>query len=404
MVKTLTQYRVFIASPGGLEPERRCFRDKLDKFTVHHAECRDVVFHPVGWEEALGSAGRPQALINKDLEQCDYAVFVLHDRWGSPTGSGHTSGTEEEWIIAEDLYKASKIRNIALFFKSVDPGKLRDPGLQLSKVLEFKKRIEDEKRYLFRQFETIDMFGETIEAHLARWLRDHEGQGAAIERLSLGHSPSSIAVSPSTPSGASGPGYQYWIDEAIRLVNETPPDGAGCLFCADRAILLAPDAVENARARSIKGSGHLAQGATDLALSVYDSIFHDLRSATEPALRVQFAKALFNKGVTLGTLGRGVDAAAVFDEVIARFGAASELELRQPVAKALVNKGFRLGTLGRGEDAAAVYDEVIARFGAATETELVEIVKQAKLNIGHWTSKPIPPASKKGKTRLTRQS
>jgi len=72
------------------------------------------MFHPVGWEDTIGGVGRPQEQINEDLKHCDYAVFVLHDRWGSPTGSGHTSGTEEEWALAEELYKATKIRNITL--------------------------------------------------------------------------------------------------------------------------------------------------------------------------------------------------------------------------------------------------------------------------------------------------
>jgi len=104
------------------------------------------MFHPVGWEDTLGGVGRPQALINDDLKQCDYAVFVLHDRWGSPTGGGYTSGTEEEWTLAEELYVENKIRNIALFFKTVDSRQLRDPGKQLEAVLAFKKRIEEEKR------------------------------------------------------------------------------------------------------------------------------------------------------------------------------------------------------------------------------------------------------------------
>jgi Domain of unknown function (DUF4062) len=101
-----------------------------------------VLFQPVGWEDTVGGAGRPQALINEDLKQCDYAVSVFRDRWGSPTGAGYTSGTEEEWALAEELYKLNTIRNIALFFKKVDARQLRDPGKQLEAVLSFKSRIE----------------------------------------------------------------------------------------------------------------------------------------------------------------------------------------------------------------------------------------------------------------------
>src|SRR3989304_2651120 len=106
MPRSLTQYRVFIGSPGGLLEERQEFRDKLIKFSAMHAEPRSVSFEPVGWEDTIAGVGRPQQLINDDLSQCDYAVFVFHDRWGTPPGGGYTSGTEEEWELAEKLFSA----------------------------------------------------------------------------------------------------------------------------------------------------------------------------------------------------------------------------------------------------------------------------------------------------------
>ena len=117
--KSLTQYRVFIGSPSGLEKERDLFRRTLEKYTRRDAEPRGVTFHPVAWEDTIAGVGRPQALINEDLKDCDFTVFVLHDRWGTPTGGGYSSGTEEEWEVAEQLYKETEIRNIALFFKEV---------------------------------------------------------------------------------------------------------------------------------------------------------------------------------------------------------------------------------------------------------------------------------------------
>lgn len=133
MPKSLTQYRVFIGSPGGLDVERECFRNKLEKFSVLHAEPQGVLFHPVGWEHTLGGVGQPQTLINEDLKQCDYAVFVLHDRWGSPTGGGYTSGTEAEWALAEELYKSNRILNIALFLKMSIPVSYVIPASSLNR-------------------------------------------------------------------------------------------------------------------------------------------------------------------------------------------------------------------------------------------------------------------------------
>jgi len=36
--KHLTQYRIFIGSPGGLDEERNCFKDRLGTYTALNAE------------------------------------------------------------------------------------------------------------------------------------------------------------------------------------------------------------------------------------------------------------------------------------------------------------------------------------------------------------------------------
>lgn len=209
MPKTLTQYRVFIGSPGGLDGERTSFNVTLLKYTRLNAQHRGILFHPVGWEDTLGGVGRPQALINQDLDQCDYAVFILHDRWGSPTGGDYTSGTEEEFAVAEGLYKANKIRNILIFFKKFDPRQLRDPGKQLQEVLIFKKRIEEGKQYLFRQYDASDEFAETLEGYLAHLLSDQEGtaSGHSAAGLVTGRTTISSSVANSPP--VVSPGFDY---------------------------------------------------------------------------------------------------------------------------------------------------------------------------------------------------
>jgi hypothetical protein len=96
--KLLTEYRVFIASPSGLDEERKSFRDTLETFNNVFAEPVGVIFYPVSWEVTVGGVGRPQELINQELRECDYAIFVFHDRWGSSPSAlpgKYTSGVEE---------------------------------------------------------------------------------------------------------------------------------------------------------------------------------------------------------------------------------------------------------------------------------------------------------------------
>jgi tetratricopeptide (TPR) repeat protein len=430
MPKSLTQYRVFIGSPGGLEGERQQFRDTLARYTERDAEPRGVIFHPVGWEDSLGGVGRPQAIINEDLAQCDYAIFVLHDRWGSPTGNGHTSGTEEEWTLAERLYEAKTLRNMALFFKRVEPRQLREPGEQLKKVIDFKNRIEAGKRHLFWSYGAPDQFCQGLEKHLAKWLRDHEGISSGQTAAGLVAVTAPAMDSAETPAAppAEAPGFDYWISRVEELLNAGPGhdhDYTGALFCAERANATAVSDLEWARAQNSLGVvqsrlnrlteaiasftevGERFKGATDAnrlawqarasvnrgltlgqlgrgedAIAVYDDVLARFGTAAELPLRERVAKALLSKSSTLVQLGRRQEAIAVCDDLLARFGTAAELPLRERVAKALVNKGLMLGELGRGEDEIAAYDDVLARFGAAPELPLREQVANALFNKG----------------------
>jgi len=65
--------------------------------------------------------------------------------------------------------------------------------------------------------------------------------------------------------------------------------------------------------------------------------------APEPALREWVAKALVNKGITLGRLNRSEEEIRVYDDVVRRFGDAPEPALREQVAKALRLKAVILG-------------------------------------------------------------
>ena len=126
-----------------------------------------------------------------------------------------------------------------------------------------------------------------------------------------------------------------------------------------------------------KGATLGVLGRSDEEIVVYDELIARDGARDELALREQVAKALVNKGVRLGVLGRSDEEIAVYDELIARDGARDELALREPVAKALDNKGFTLGVLGRSDDAIAVYDELIAHYSDAPEPALRNSVANA---------------------------
>lgn len=158
MPESLTSYRVFIASPGGLEKERLAFNDLIETFNKTDAIPRGAYFIPVGWEVTLGGVGRPQSLINEEVESCDYFVMVLHSRWGSSPDpednpGSHSSGTKEEYEVALKCHRAGDkpMRQIVAFFKAVDTAQMADPGPDLLKVLEFRKQLENTKNCSLRR-------------------------------------------------------------------------------------------------------------------------------------------------------------------------------------------------------------------------------------------------------------
>ena len=84
-------------------------------------------------------------------------------------------------------------------------------------------------------------------------------------------------------------------------------------------------------------------GRTDEEIVVYDDVVARYGDNSEPALREQTARALFNKAVTLGQLNRSDEEIEVYEDVVARYGDDPEPALREQVARALFNKGVRLG-------------------------------------------------------------
>ncbi len=108
-----------------------------------------------------------------------------------------------------------------------------------------------------------------------------------------------------------------------------------------------------------------------------DAVQYWLRASAIPtAAQSDIARALYNRGVSLGQLGRADDAIAAYDLVDARYASDTAPALRDQVAKALVNKGFALGQLGRTDDEIAAYDLVEARY--ANDTALRKQVAYAQ--------------------------
>src|SRR5680860_609219 len=146
MLSDVTCRQVFLASPGGLNPEREVCRSVYREYNESTALDQRSFFYVHAWEDVSGGVGRPQGRINPHMDGCDYAIVMFHDRWGSPTSKDgeYSSGTEEEFYRALALLGDAEreMRDVLVLFKDIDAARMRDPGPELKKVLDFRSMLE----------------------------------------------------------------------------------------------------------------------------------------------------------------------------------------------------------------------------------------------------------------------
>jgi len=112
--------RVFLACPGDLAPERSRFMRLLE--TVNNLRAHSLGFHlqAVGWERIIPSHGRPQALINEELETADLVVVMFWNRIGSPASpNSKDTGTLEEFNRARANFERHGTPMVCVFQKGI---------------------------------------------------------------------------------------------------------------------------------------------------------------------------------------------------------------------------------------------------------------------------------------------
>ncbi len=121
-------------------------------------------------------------------------------------------------------------------------------------------------------------------------------------------------------------------------------------------------------------------------ISVVDEMLHRYGDSTVPGVQEWCAKALVNKGVTLGEkLNDLAGAVVVYDGLLHRYGDSTVPGVQEQCANALYNKGWTLGEkLNDPAGEVAVYDELLHRYGDSTVPNVQEQCAKALVNKG-WT-------------------
>lgn len=192
---------VFLASPSDVAEERAIAEEVVSDLnkTIGRSLAWDVDLHK--WEDTSPGFGRPQAKINDAVDGCQLFVGLLHERWGLPTG-GFSSGFEEEFERAKTRRKEKGEPEIWIFFKAVHPERLKDPGPQLARVLEFRKIQTTLAEVLYKEVKDTATWRSELQTSLSSYLVN-----LALEGLKPSESEAPTATPTAQPSNvASGEG------------------------------------------------------------------------------------------------------------------------------------------------------------------------------------------------------
>lgn len=110
-------------------------------------------------------------MINEQLERYEVFVGIMWRRFGTPTGVAD-SGTEEEFLLAYESWKRTKLPKIMLYFceAPIPPPRSREELAQLTKIVEFRERIAQEYPQLSATYTDHAAFKDTFRPHLQRLL------------------------------------------------------------------------------------------------------------------------------------------------------------------------------------------------------------------------------------------
>ncbi len=172
MTQEIKLVRVFLASPGDLANERRLAYDAVTEINKTIAKRLGYMVDLVAWEDTAPGAGRPQAIINKDLDSCELFIGIIWKKWGTPPDNEgiFSSGFEEEFELSFLRRKNTGKPEMAMYFKQVASEILADPGDDLKKVLAFKDKLIKGKAILFNEFAEPSIFQRYVREKITEYL------------------------------------------------------------------------------------------------------------------------------------------------------------------------------------------------------------------------------------------
>jgi len=170
MPKTITKYRIFLASPSDLNEARVAFDDVIQELNLTFGKLNDISLELLKWETHSAPAislSNQQKIISDDLGD-DYDLFIglLWKKFGTPTDEAD-SGTEEEFLNAYNRFLKSPNSLQILFYFNTSPIPFSEINPeQIKKILDFKSDLEKNKNLLYWEYQNIQQLNKFLRIHI----------------------------------------------------------------------------------------------------------------------------------------------------------------------------------------------------------------------------------------------
>jgi hypothetical protein len=142
-MQTWRKVDIFVASTGEVQELRDALGTVVADLNATLGHQQQAVIELLRWEtHARPSVGRPQSVINRQINAYDLFVGVLWKRFGTPTGLAE-SGTEEEFRIASERYGQGSVSDMLFYFSEQPWWPAAEAELdQFRSVLRFRREVE----------------------------------------------------------------------------------------------------------------------------------------------------------------------------------------------------------------------------------------------------------------------
>lgn len=172
MPRSVTIYRVFVASPGDVKDERGEVKKVIDIYNQMHS-IYNVKLEMACWEDSTHPSfgDYPQSVINSQIgDDYDFFIGILWARFGTPTPK-YESGTEEEFYRAYNRFRKGDKIGIMIYRKdeSIPPSEI--DTTQLQRVNDFISKVGELGGYYF-SFKTQEEFHDMLLKHLDGAIKD----------------------------------------------------------------------------------------------------------------------------------------------------------------------------------------------------------------------------------------